>query len=384
MAVRKIKKTWWVDFRADYIRYRKRSPENTKAGAEAYEATLRKKLAHGEPIARTACLPDQEQLIEQFSSKWFDEYVVTNNKYSEQRHKKYILSASLVPFFGKMPVKEISTYHIEQYKASVLKKGASRKTVNNRLTVLRKCLSVAYEWLQLAGTPPKVTWLKCPPSKFDHLSPEECGLLLSHADRVVRDMILTALRTGMRQGELKGLQWSSVNWQNQIITVRHSRNDYTKQLEPPKSNRERHIPMDADVYTALFNRKKDTGYVFLDTDKQPFDGKRLIRRLAKVCKKAGMRKIGWHVLRHTFASHLAMRGVPLNAIQELMGHSTITTTMRYAHLAPSTLRSAIDMLNPKMMLSASFGQPVGNAWFLEQQKEITQKSEATEKPYVAS
>ena len=67
-----------------------------------------------------------------------------------------------------------------------------------------------------------------------------------------------------------------------------------------------------------------------------------------------------------------------------MGHSTTTTTMRYAHLAPSTLSSAIDMLNPKTMLSASFGQPVGNAWFLAQQKEIAQKTEATEKPYIAS
>jgi site-specific recombinase XerD len=75
-----------------------------------------------------------------------------------------------------------------------------------------------------------------------------------------------------------------------------------------------------------------------------------------------LRRITWHVLRHTFASHLAMAGVPLNTVQALLGHSTITMTMRYAHVAPSTLRAAIDMLNPKRMLNADFGQPVGNPW----------------------
>jgi integrase len=363
MAVRKIDNSWWVDFRAEYIRYRRRSPENTKSGAEAYEAHLRQKLARGEPLNK---LPDaeQQQTFEKFAWQWFDEYVVPNNKYSEQRNKRYILSASLIPFFSKLPVGQITTHHIEQYKASLLKKGNKRKTVNNRLTVLSKCLTIAYEWLGLRGSPPKITWLKYPPAKTDHLSPDECGLLLSHANGVIYEMILTALRTGMRQGELKGLQWSSIDWQNRSITVRHSRCDYTHQLDSPKSNRERHIPMDVDLYAMLFKRKRDTGYVFLNEyeHNQPFNAKYLERRLDEICKRAGLRHIGWHTLRHTFASHLAIKGVPLNAVQSLMGHSTITTTMRYAHLAPSTLRAAIDMLNPKTMLNASFGQPADNEW----------------------
>jgi len=102
--------------------------------------------------------------------------------------------------------------------------------------------------------------------------------------------------------------------------------------------------------------------VFLSPHNEPFTCHRIIDDLAKVCKKAGMRKIGWHVLRHTFATHLAMRGVPLTTIQTLLGHSTITTTMRYAHVAPSTLRAAIDMLDLKTPVNADFGQPAGNQW----------------------
>jgi site-specific recombinase XerD len=131
--------------------------------------------------------------------------------------------------------------------------------------------------------------------------------------------------------------------------------------------------MDIDVYEMLLRRREDTGYVFLDADDQPFNGNRLATGLSRVRRRAGLRKVGWHTLRHTFASHLVMRGVPLTAVQLLMGHSTITTTMRYAHLAPSTLRAAIDMLNPKTAVDADFGQPMGKQWLEVQKKEMAQK-----------
>jgi integrase len=365
-----IRKSWWVDFRANHTRYRKRSPGNSRAGALEYEAMLRQKLARGESIDGVSDAAEQNPTFGQFAWRWFDQYVVPNNKPSEQKTKRYILRSSLVPFFGKMPVRKITMQHIEQYKAHTLKEDVSRKTINNRLTVFRKCMTTTYEWLELPGTPPKVVWLKCPPRAMDYLSPDECELLLAHADGVIREMLLTALRTGMRQGELKGLQWSSIDWQNRSITVRDSLCDYTKKLGSTKGNRARHIPMDIDVYEMLSKRKKSTGYVFLDADDQPFNCFRLSGRLAKVCKKAGLRRIGWHTLRHSFASHLVMRGVPMTAVQMLMGHSVITTTMKYAHLAPSTLRSAIDMLNPRTMVGADFGRPVGNQWLETQKKTL--------------
>ena len=380
MAVRIIKKSWWVDFRVNYTRHRKRSPENSRTGALAYEATLRQKLARGESIESVAHEAKRGQTFEQFSRKWFEDYVVPNNKYSEQRTKKCLLNASLIPFFGKMQIAQITAHSTERYKAYAAKEGVTNKTIKNRLTVLNKCLMTAHEWGDMETPPPKIKWPKCAPSRTDYLSSEECELLMSHADGVIYEMIFTALRTGMRQGELKGLQWSSIDWQNQSFVVRHSRCDYAKTLVPPKSNRERHIPLDVDVYEMLHKRKKSTGYVFIDTDKEPFDDKRLNRRLTTLCKKAGLRKITWHILRHTFASHLAMKGVPMTTVQQLMGHSNITTTMRYAHVAPSTLRTAIDMLNPKSLLNADFGQPVGSQWLELQQREAAQKSMVRKNP----
>jgi integrase len=322
---------------------------------------LRQKLVRGEPIDKPSPQPNG-LMFKEFAPKWLAEYVVPNNKPGERYNKEKILQSSLVPFFGRTPVNSITSHQIEQYKALLYKTGISPKTINNRLTILRKCLETAYEWLELNGTPPKIKWLKCPPPETDYLSEEEGGLLLSHSAGTLHEMILLGLRTGMRRGEIVGLQWSSIDWQNRSITVRHSRCDYTKELGTPKSNRARHIPMDLDVYADLFKRKRSTGHVFLDDNGMSFNGKYLERRIKELCKAAGLREIGWHTLRHSFASHLAMKGVPLNAVQILMGHSNIATTMRYAHLAQSTLRTAIDLLNPRTALSVRFGQPVGNKW----------------------
>src|SRR5262249_25063751 len=143
-----------------------------------------------------------------------------------------------------------------------------------------------------------------------------------------------------------------------------------------------HIPMDIDVYEMLHARKASTGYVFLTERNRPFDGQLLKRRLGRVCYLAGLRTIGWHTLRHTFASHLVMRGGPGTAVQTLLGHSSITTTMRYAHVAPSTLRSAIDMLNPRTAVDADLCQPAVNRWVETQREEMRQKSRLQNSPQI--
>jgi integrase len=210
---------------------------------------------------------------------------------------------------------------------------------------------------------PTMKLLRCPPPKTDYLTTVECDTLLSGTKGQLHEMVLLALRSGMRQGEIRGLQWADVDWQNRSIAVRHSRCDRNRSLVSPKSNRERHIPIDTDMYEILFRRKRPAGYVFTNPNRNntPFPSHRLIEDLGIACEAAGIRQIGWHVLRHTFATQLTLRGVPLTIVKELLGHSTITTTMRYSHVAPSALRSAIEMLNPRNPM-ADFGQPVGNQW----------------------
>jgi len=341
MAARKINNSWWVDFRFDRTRYRKPSPDDSRAGAKAYELQLRQKLARGE-FTRSGHM-EQKQTFAQFSEKWLQDYVMPNNKYSERRTKTSILTKHLIPSFGHTPIGKINTLQVERFKSRQVAKGLSRKTINNQLAVLSKCLSTAQDWCGLEAIP-KIKWLKAPPPKTDFLSHEECDLLLSHAEGVWREMILTCLRTGLRRGELKALQWQDINWSTGTITIRHTWCEDRKGLVPPKSNKERHIPLDKEVFATLYRRRRETGFVFVNGSKRPFDTKTLSLTLKGIAKKAGLKNVYWHLLRHTFASHLAMANAPLIAIQALLGHSSITTTMRYAHLSPSTLRSTVDLL----------------------------------------
>ena len=360
MAIRKIKKSWWIDFRHNHIRYRQRSPDNSKAGAEAYEAVLRQKLARGETLGlQDKKWEECEQKFKEFALKWFETYVKTNNKPSEISRKMYTLRANLVPFFGEIPLNKIETLHIEQYKAMKTKEGLANKTVNNHLTVLSSCLRTAQDWVNLKSLP-KIKQLKVPPYDIDFLSPEESESLLAHSQGMWRELILVALKTGLRQGELRGLTWPDINWNNKTLTVRHSWCDYKNGLVTPKSNRKRHIPLTNELYEMLSQKKLSIGFVFPGENGQRFYDERLNEEIRKACTKAGIRQVSCHTLRHTFASHLVMKGAPLKAIQELLGHADIHTTMRYAHLTPSSLKTTIDLLEPSSRTSDNFGQYMVN------------------------
>ncbi len=360
MAIRKINKSWWIDFSHNHIRYRKPSPDNSKAGAEAYEAVLRQKLARGETLNLQDKKRDEcEQEFKEFAWKWFETYVKTNNKASSISHSMYTLRAHLIPFFGKLPLNKIETLHIEQYKAMKTKKGLASKTVNNHLTVLSSCLHTAQDWVNLEKLP-KIKNLKVPPYDTDFLSPEESEKLLEHAQGMWREIILMALKTGQRRGELQGLNWPDINWNNRTLTVQHSWCNRKKGLVTPKSNKKRHIPLTNELHEVLLQKKLSIGFVFPGENGQRFDDKRLNQEIRNACTKAGIRQISCHTLRHTFASHLVMKGAPLKAIQDLLGHADIQTTMRYAHLTPSSLNAAIDLLEPSNRPTENVGHYMVN------------------------
>jgi len=350
MTVRKIKNSWCVDIRHHNVRYRKKSPENSKLGAQAYEAQLRQKLGiGGEALAFAE--PDkkqkeQGQTFKEFSWKWFETYVRNNNKPSEINNKKGILRNHLVPFFGKTQMDKLSTLQVEKYKSKKIGEGYAKKSINCHLQVLSSCLHTAQDWLDLNKLP-KMKKLKEPPAEAIFLSHEECNILLANSSGVQREIIFTALKTGLRLGELKALQWDDINWNNETLTVRHSWCEHIKGLSTPKSNRERHIPLTDELCKMLLQRRQASGFVFASKKSQRLNRKMLNRELHNICKKAGITKrVTCHTLRHTFASLLAMAGAPLKAVQELLGHSNIQTTMRYAHLSPSALKDAVSLLEP--------------------------------------
>ena len=339
MGVRKRDNKWWVDFSFTRVRYRRPSPESSRAGASAYEAVLKQRLARGEPVDM---VETKKTTYKKFAADWFETYVKSNNKHSEILHKESILRVHLLPFFGRMNLNDIGSRAIEKFKAKMLEERLNPKTINNNLTVLRKSLQCAVEWGVLDKCP-IVKKLKVSPQKFDYLTIDESLTLINSSEGILRAMITVALGTGLRFGEIIGLTWDDVDLVKRELTVRQAFAGGV--LGSTKSNKIRHVPMTRAVYEAFDGLKKKAGYVFSEKGGRPMDQSTCIRRLQRVCKDAGLRNIGWHVLRHTFASHLAQAGANLVAIQNLLGHSDIHTTMRYAHINSGLLREAIDSLN---------------------------------------
>lgn len=349
MGVVKRHNKWWVDFSFKHERYRRPSPENTRAGALAYEALLRQKLARGEPLETKET--KRSVRFKDFVADWFQTYVKNNNKHSEIRSKERMLRVHLVPFFGSLNLEKIGNVDVEKYKAKKIEEQLNPKTINNQLTVLRKCLRTAVEW-NIMDHCPTIKALRTPPQKFDFLSEEECSLLINSAQGICRDMVIVALGTGLRFGELAALTWDDVDFKNNEIVI--SRSLVEGILDSTKSNRIRRIPMTESVLETLKRRKKENEFIFTNRNGKPMAWSNSVRQLQRSCQKAGIRNIGWHVLRHTFASHLAQAGANIVAVQNLLGHSEIRTTMRYSHVNRNLLVGAINVLNRRSWLSEDF------------------------------
>jgi integrase len=351
----KIQEAWHVDIKFQHTdgrieRVRKASPVNTRRGAEQYERQIRESLLRGTFGKEVIEIPTLATFAERFL-----EHARTNNKPSTAKSKADIVRNHLLPAFKRMRLDQIDAAQIEAFKSLKLREGLSPKSINNTLAALRKLLALGHEYKMLSSVP-RVVWLKAPRPQIDFLTFDEAEQLLNAlAPGRWRTMIILALNTGLRLGELAGLAWDSLNLGARQLIVRRS--VYRGKVSTPKGGREREVPLNDRALQALRQhpRRLDSQWVF------PQDDGQFIRNphhacssaIVRLSRRAGLRRIGWHTLRHTFASHLVMRGVSLKAVQELLGHATIEMTMRYAHLSPEVKVNAVKALDrPRGTLGA--------------------------------
>ncbi len=350
-----------------------RHNNNKDAAKQAEKDHILAEIEKEEAASRAP--PREVPTVNDFATTYL-EVSELKNKPSSVESKEMLLRMHIRPHLGEMKLDAVNYAAIEDFKITLSKtpvanaekirdnaarKRAKRvnpdpmakpveglrylspKTINNCLTVLRRMLVIAYK-RGLIDKVPEVEWLKSAKPEFDFFTFEEAGRVLAAAEGEGRTTILVALRTGMRQGEILALRWEDVDLVAGRINVR--RNVVWGHLGTPKSGKGREIALGHEVLAALKSHRHLRGpLVFCNGDGEMLTPGELKWPLWRACKKAGLRFVGWHVLRHTFASHLAMRGAPLKAIQELLGHATIMMTMRYAHLAPEVAREAVCLLD---------------------------------------
>jgi len=365
---------WFVDIDYQHAdgrreRVRKVSPVQTRRGAEQYEREIRQQLLAGS-YGKEVITKEASTLI-QFVERFLT-YSENNNKPSTVASKRQTLTNHIVPFFGSNRLDSIGPADIEAFKAQMRHKtsGArprkqsptkwaikkrygeeprqlSLKSINNSLAVLRKLLSLAQEQGVIEHVP-RVRLFRVEKPSFDFLNFDEAERLVQAMDPEWRPVLLTALKTGLRLGELIGLRWSDLDL---VRGKLHVRRTIWRGIEGlPKGGRARTVEMPRSLVDTLKAIRHLRGpYVFCQVDGEPLTPGMLKRPLDRALQRAGIARevgrVGWHDIRHTYGSHLAMRGVPLKVIQEEMGHASIEMTLKYAHLSPETKQNAVQVLD---------------------------------------
>jgi len=215
-------------------------------------------------------------------------------------------------------------------------------SVNRELALLKHMYSKAIEWGKAKDTPvKKVKPLKGEVKRVRFLLPVEIQRLLSNCGDRLRPIVTVALHTGMRSGELLGLRWDEINFEQAIISILDTKN-----------HERRDIPMNETVKRVLQGIERKGENVFYNRYGQSFATVRPSFNLA--VRKSGITDFRFHDLRHTFASNLVMEGVDIMTVKELLGHKDLTMTLRYAHLGPSHKTRAVNILD--RVMSAKSGE----------------------------
>jgi integrase len=266
---------------------------------------------------------------------------------SDERH----LHRYTAEFGAETPITEITAQRVAAYArrrtaetSARLKRAISPSTSNRELSTLRHLLRLAEEWGYIPRAPKVRLWRE-PRGRVRWLTAPEVDRLLAACQKSrsphLASIVTVALNTGMRLGEIIGLAWERVSFASGMIT-----------LKATKNGDDRYLPMNkaVDAELAGLPGPKVEGPVFARANGT---GVKSIRTgFERACVAAKIENFHFYDLRHTYASHLVMAGRPLIEVKELLGHRTLTMTMRYAHLAPGRLRDAVDAVGFSTRTSA--------------------------------
>jgi len=346
MAVYLRDNVWYIRLSIKNKRYHRAIPEaSNKKDAEKAEAIFKAELLQGKyNLAENIGNMAFTKLVDHYIN-----YTKTNNlswKGCVSRAER------LREYFGKKQLKDISPILIEKYR-SERKKTKKMKvdneneftyitnsTINREIEILRKMFNIAIDndWIDKNPcSSNKVHKLREDNKQERFLLPEEETRLLAHCTgefEYMRPIIICALHTGMRKGEILDLKWDCVNFKDKFITLLQT-----------KSGKMRKIPINSVLLPELkeLYKNKCSAFVFSnpETENRYCD---LKRAFPSLCKQAQIKNLRFHDLRHTSATRMVASNIDLVVVQEILGHADIKTTMRYSHPVPERKLTAVEAL----------------------------------------
>ena len=327
MRIYQRKSVWYIDYSFNGRRVRKKVGTSKKM-AELALNQVEISITKGEFLGiKVPTKMIFDKLCEQYLE--YSKAHKTERSYLRDMTSIKILLSS----FGDKLISEISVHELELHK-SIRREVVRPASVNREISCIKHMFNKAVQWGYIAENPFRsVLRFKEPPGRTRYLSQNEITRLLDCCSVQTRQIVIVALNTGMRRGEILNLKWSDVEMRRRTITVRHTKN-----------NEIRTIPMNDVLYETLSNMgpQLPDQYIFVNRD-----GKRLTTiktGFRAALRRAGIKDFRFHDLRHTFASYLVMSGADIQTVQRLLGHKDIKMTARYSHLSDSHLREAITRL----------------------------------------
>lgn len=338
-------------------------------GKDKAEALRKKKELLGKTekgIDRSA----ERQSLAAFLATWLDDVCAPKLRPKTMRAYRYNVDRHIVPALGSRKLRELTPAMVQRFLNQLSASGLSPRTVGQARAVLRAALNVAKAWGYVeanAAEPVNPPRIKRSPARS--LTHDDARTLLDYAaeDRI-GPLLVVALNTGLRQGELLGLRWPDVDLDAGTLLVRNQaqkvkgadgRNEW-RLVEPKSDAARRVIPLTPEAVAALRiqkdrvrelrmlagNRWTAWGLVFPSSVGTPQDGPNVTNRLRVVLDKAGLPACTFHELRHSCATFLAAAGVHPKVMQALLGHTSANLTLTtYAHVLPTMLDDARDALD---------------------------------------
>ncbi|WP_282804466.1 tyrosine-type recombinase/integrase [Clostridium tetani] len=322
-------------------------------------------------------LPSDDKItLQQWFKTWLFEFRINDLKPSsferyEGIYRKYILNSPI----GKMSLSELRAKDIQKYYNSLSNKGISANVVNTINGFLYTCLESALKQNYIPQNYCKLIILPkiIKEDEFTVLTLEEQNIFLNAIQGHKYQTAFTlALGTGLRLGELLGLKWSDIDFNKNTVGISRSikritlinyegeRSSQVLEQLPKTKTSIREVPIPSNIIENLeqYREKQllvkkenkdvynDNDYIFSDKLGNPLDPKRIPRNFKSILKKAGLKAIKFHSLRHTYATRLFEADVPIKTVQALMGHSDITTTMNiYTHVMPEQKNKAVEKID---------------------------------------
>jgi integrase len=349
MGLVKRGNVWWMSFMYQGRQVRRSTGTPDKRLADAILSKIKTEIIEGRYFN---ILEEQKRTFNELMDRFKEEHVP--KKASQRSYHGYI--KRLRPFFGPMTLAEITPRVIVQYKNKRYADKVSPATINRELAVMKKAFNLARkEWEWCRDNPVSRVSLEKENNQRDRwLTHEEEERLLAACLPWVKQIVVFALNTGMRMGEILALTWAGADLFRRTVTVFRSKN-----------GERRTIPVNHTVLELLKEKARgrslDQDLVFCSQAGTMVDHNNLRRAFRAAMGKAKIADFHFHDLRHTFATRLTQGGIDLYKVQRLLGHKSPIMTQRYAHHYPESLRDGVDYLDRAKAVSTISAQSAGLA-----------------------